>query len=145
MVRFFLLFFLLTVLALACKKVDERRYSTWYVDKDRFSSNNVLINYHRTDVVVNCYNRPSYFGFQFPDLTTGDTLQLEQPNLSSPYTVAVSFFIDTIIYYPTISTVSRIAITKNNGKFQWVIMPTWFIRKDNANDSVIIHGIFSEP
>ncbi len=137
----------LLLVAVSCKKgEDNRAFSTWYINGEKFSSQNVQ---YSTSVMVRALGcldldtqRNSMFHFFF---VNGITRMSSGPGLGfSP----CSFSYHNKLYvapYDTFFTVRWTGTTK----FQVTIDSAWVYQlKDTTHqklDSVFVKGVFSEP
>lgn len=128
----------------ACKKEDKRQYSYWYVNNDSFKSNNVKKDVGKAIAEINCTDEVNRFAIAFylSFFPTSGNYPIAKSSSQNPDSVAVGFYYLNNFYIVHKEGILNVV---SNNKFKCELQPTWFVAYDNANDTVLIKGTFSEP
>ena len=141
-----LLIVLLPALIISCKK--EKQYSTWSINDRRYSSNNIesSVN-HDGELGFGSVLGESGFHMLF-HVSEYPTTDLAISN-SSHYTNTVQIGInDTITMATYVAAEDGVYTLKArvvNGKAQYILEPSWFVKYYDHTDSVLVQGIFNQP
>jgi hypothetical protein len=133
-----------TLSLLACKKKDNRPYSVWYINGERFSSNNVTMEKSIAVTALEC-DDPTGFYFKFtfdrnPEIFSSGYRFYGTPCYFTYQGKAFQAPYDTFFYrHP------------GNSKYQFTIDTAWvynYLQEDTTHmkrDSVLVWGAFTFP
>jgi hypothetical protein len=140
-----LLLFIFLLSFANCKKKDNRNYSYWQVNQDKFSSNNVSVDIGKAIASFSCNDFVNNFtiAFHFSFLPLTGTYPINKSSNQNPDSVILNFYYNGNFYLPKKS--GYLNIGSINGKTQCTLPPTWYCNYSNSNDSVLINGTFNEP
>ena len=146
--KFILPFLLITLSLAACGKKDKKQFSTWTVNGENFSSNEVEASLGKVICALssNDFNNRFSFGFAVGvELPKQGNFLISHVKNYDPDKVVLSFYYkgNFMIIAPSQNT--AVVATNNNGKAQYTLPPTWYIYFENPSDSVLISGAFNEP
>jgi len=138
----------------ACKKEDNRQYSTWYVNEERFSTNDVKTDMGKAVALI--FTNSKYSGGTAPN---GFSITFNTGSLNGGFPTSGSFKLDcsqqnpqwacmSILfkdkgYFP--KTNEYLKATLENGKARYSLEPTWFYNELNYQDSILVKGTFNQP
>jgi hypothetical protein len=128
-----------------CKKKDNRNYSYWQVNQDKFSSNNVKLDIGKAITVLSCSDNGNNFNFTslYSHFYTPGIYPLKQSSSYNPDSVGACFYYKGKFFIPMYS--GYLVAASVNGKIQCTLAPTWFSNYYDTKDSVLINGTFNEP
>ena len=136
---------LLLSLSLTCCKKSHGRYSKWYVGTDSFSTNGVEVYQGRQiyrlddDDDVNGF----WIGTEYPPHER--PYPIYHVTSSNPDSVGFSVTYHSRFYTVTPSNHSYLLASESDGKLVFTLPEGWFVNYQDANDSVLIKGMFCEP
>ncbi|MDR3682076.1 MAG: hypothetical protein P4L41_19045 [Flavipsychrobacter sp.] len=135
----------------ACKKSNNNPYSIWYVNGQKYSSNDVYVDVGKgeTDFATNSFK--TGFGFTFDPVYYGDMpLKLDCTPQSAPHVCFGVYYNDT--GYSAKTDIARYInkVTVKKGLTQYTLDSTWLFNVYNFQDSVfkdsiLVYGVFNEP
>ncbi len=140
----------------ACKKSDNRQYSTWHIlGKRDFSTNKVATYYYPQSYKIGFYCEDQSLGgvsfsFDFPKYYQGSSLPQSGdyklvPDPQVTKDVGIYFWYNNVEYSSSPTNPKTITAQSYNAKAKYVLDTTWFYNSTNPNDSVQIYGTFLEP
>jgi hypothetical protein len=148
-----LLFIIVTLLLLQSCKDDvqpepEKQYSTWKVNGETFTSNDITIGINQVRAGLSSHNSPNRFGIifwvsYFP--VNGEWPLAINRNLQNPDSVSMGIYYNNQPYGISVNDAHPLVASKVNNKASYYLEPTWFVNTGNPNDSVLIEGTFNEP
>ncbi|MBS1645458.1 MAG: hypothetical protein JST36_10505 [Bacteroidetes bacterium] len=138
----------------ACKKEPSAQYSTWVVDGDTISTNNVSVDrgkatlyfFTKSSVPLSDNNR---FGFEFifnsGGFVVGDSLKLDC-STQNPSWLCLNILYNDTGYSAHGTQPEYIQASIVNGKARYTLQPTWFYNSYRPADSrILVSGVFNEP
>ncbi len=141
----------------ACKKSDNRQYSTWHIlGKGDFSTNKVIVNNFPQSYKIELLTEDlSNTGFgitfiKYSDLhlpQSGDYKLTTGTQTISEFNkyIFIGFLYNNVSYTVGANNSKTITAQSYNAKAKYVLDTTWFYNSTNLNDSVQIYGTFLEP
>jgi len=145
----------------ACKKSDNRQYTTWHIiGKGDFSSNQVTIHYNTThpsgSISMTSEQTNPGIGFDFYLSKYGGYYENSLPQTGNfilsrtvlndgNYYIIPSFRYNSAYYELTTSTRKVIIGESFNNKAAYIIDTAWYYDYFNPSDSVQIYGTILEP
>lgn len=144
-----LLFFSFVLFIAACGKKNKRQFSTWTMNAEKFSTNEVLATTGKVVSVLESNDKYNGFsitfrvGFAMP--THGAFQMLYDPSSTEQSMASIAFFVKGIGYIPSQTPTSFLMASSYNSKARYIIEPTWFVNYNTGTDSVLISGTFNEP
>lgn len=139
---------LFTLAFTACSKKGKNQYSTWNVNGENFSSNEVIatIGKVQSALSTNDFNNRFVLAFSIVGgLPTSGTFEL---NTITPgvQECGINFYVHGKFYYHTTSKLGKLFASEEKGKAKYTLPPSWFVSYENpTTDSVLISGEFKEP
>lgn len=134
----------------ACRKSTPAQYSTWVVNNDTFSTNEVSVDqgkatlhFFTSDIYA---HKPGfYFVFNLGSFVVYDSLKLDC-SLQDPSWVCLDIMYDDTGYIAHGTHPEYIQSTLVNGKARYTLQPTWFYNSYRpAEDKILVSGVFNEP
>lgn len=140
----------------ACKKEDNRQYSSWYVNEEPFSTNDVKTDIGKAVAYLNTNSKysggtaPNGFSIIFNTGSLGGgfptsgqiKLDCSQQN---PQWACMSILYNEVGYIPKEIDSNYINASSANSKARYTLKSTWFYNASNALDSVLVRGTFNQP
>jgi hypothetical protein len=132
----------------SCKK--GKQYSTWNINGEDFSANNVgvfIVDSEFCYLTNNDTNNQFLVGF----FNTGSRLPVNGTFKLNTYPAGatpdcdVQFHYKGKTYHPTFTNTGVIHASSINEKASYTLPASWFIPISNLGDSVLIEGTFNEP
>lgn len=134
----------------ACKKEDNRQYSTWYVNEDTFTTNDVKTDIGKVVANIQTNNISNGFWLWFNTgslrggFPTSGSFKLDCSQ-QNPQWVCMGIFFKDTGFLSNENNLKYIAASQKNGKAQYILDTTWFYNSYRPNDSIKVHGIFNQP
>lgn len=140
----------------ACKKEDNRQYSTWYVNEERFSTNDVKTDMGKAVALI--FTNSKYSGGTAPNgfsitfntgslnggFPTSGNLKLDCSQ-QNPQWACMTILYNELGYVAKEIDSNRIYASSENNKASYILKPTWFYNASNAFDSILVKGTFNQP
>jgi hypothetical protein len=146
--KFVIPLLLITLFSAACSKKDKKQYSTWNVNGENFSSNDVTGELGKAISILSSNDINNRFSFGFAiaaELPKEGSFVISHVKNDAPDKVVLSFYYNGNFMKIAPSQNTAIVAANNKGKAQYTLPPTWYVYFENQNDSVLISGIFNEP
>ncbi len=142
---------IVSIICTACKKDKPRQYSYWKINGQEFSTNDTKYSIAKNGSDLTSYGSNSFsfynLGYGVPStaFTVGQHLLSPDTISNDPELLHAYFKYNDIIYSPMPDHNDTIVVSMPNQKIRYTLYPSWFVNKNNANDSVLIEGTFNEP
>ena len=129
-----------------CKKKDERQFSYWYVNSDSFLTNDIRVDagMSRKEMLTNNFREGFQIIFNGPDFPVSGSYKLDCSTQNPLWTCFGILHNDTGYLANPLQN-NHVTAYSNNGKAQYVLVPTWFYNSYRTSDSILVHGTFNEP
>lgn len=131
---------------MSCKKKNSNPYSTWYINGQKFSTNNVVIDkgLGRIDFKTTFYNNG--FSFSFDRWKPDGQLIMDCNNVGGITSICFGFVYNNKQYIPK-NTGGMSQKTVTQGLTTFTLDKTYFfnITDSNLNDSILASGSFNAP
>ncbi|MBS1644688.1 MAG: hypothetical protein JST36_06575 [Bacteroidetes bacterium] len=138
----------------ACKKSTPAQYSTWVVNNDTFSTNEVSVDQgkarlHFFSNSIRDFSHKRMFGFDMTfnsgSFVVYDSLKLDCSS-QDPAWVCLGIMYDDTGYVAHGTHPEYIQSSIVNGKARYTLQPTWFYNTYRpAEDKILVSGVFNEP
>lgn len=140
----------------ACNKKKDKQLSTWYVNNQATSSNNVMMYEGRggSSLFVmdgdKINNADTNNGFYLRCGTgalpfSGTSPLYNGPPSNDPSLLRLSIFHNGIQYQLSKHNTASILTTGIKGERKFELPETWFTNTRNEQDSALVKGVFAEP
>lgn len=148
-----MLFTVLSLLLLsACKKSNNNPYSTWYVNGQKFSTNDVYVDIGKMQTDFATHSFKKGFGFQFnTGGWVGDIPLKLDCSTQNPAWVCFAIYYNDTGYSAKTDIAHYInKITVKSGLTRYTLDSIWLFNVYNFqdsvfNDSILVYGVFNEP
>ena len=127
-----------------CKKKDNRNYSYWQVNQDKFSTNDVSVEEGKGIHQFYAQNLSNRFWitFNLGYFPVSDSFKID-------CSLAAFSWVCFVVNYKGISYInpnkSYLKALSVNGNPQYQLSPTWFYNENKFSDSVLVQGVFNKP
>lgn len=141
---------IIVMLATACNKKEKGQFSTWYVNNDSFTTNEVIMSVERNGCSLSSPNKEKGFSLYKGGSGFGNPPQLGTYILSADYESGnpdlqhANFYYKGLFYRLLPDQADTLIIAKPAGKFRYTLKPGWFVNTVDSLDSVLIRGVFNE-
>ena len=126
----------------ACKK--KKQYSTWYVNDEKFRTNDVKLTKGKAKHIMAPHDINNRFVIEFYlGSFPSDDRYLINCSQQNPTWCCMVFIYNGIGYIKPKD--SYLYASNNNKKFRYTLEPTWFYNESDPNDSILVKGEFNEP
>ncbi len=139
------LVFCLLFLWTSCTKNNKAVYSTWYVNSEKFSTNDVRADEGKAvhEIQGNDFNNRFFLTFNLDYFPENGSLPIRCGNTSNPESACLVITYHSIGYLGPHNAFLEASSSK--GKVSYTLIPTWFYNEKDVNDSLSISGIFNQP
>jgi hypothetical protein len=139
-----LLLFICLLFFSNCKKKDNRNYSYWQVNQDKFSTNDITVDEGkaRHDMYAKNFTNNYSIRFNLGYFPVSDSFKIDC-SLAAFSWVCFTITYNGIGYInPKKSYLKALSV---NGNPQYQLSPTWFYNENKFSDSVLVQGVFNQP
>ncbi len=138
------LFLAALTLLLSCKKEEAKRYSEWYVNGERFYTNNVRedVGNAVSSFEGNDFQNRFALDFNLRSFPTSGQYEIDCSRSNQGLTcLAITY--KGVGYLPPKNT--YIKAGSIGGRGSYTLDSTWFYNESNSQDVVLIKGTFNRP
>ena len=131
----------------SCKKPNATRFSRWYVNNDRFSTNNFDLAFGKTILIMASKDRINGFdiSFDIDHFPPYGNYPITNAHTQNPNYARVAFYYHSQFYIVARDVTDILICSSLNGVTTMTLPQTTFKNYNNANDTIIAHGVFVEP
>lgn len=128
----------------SCKKDEPKQFSTWYVNGQKFTTNDVRYDKGKARNEISSNNQTDRFDIYFNlgelPITGNFLINCSQQN---PHWCCMAIIYQGKGYVEPKN--AFIYASFYNGKARYTLDETWFYNELDNNDSILVKGTFNEP
>lgn len=142
MKKIIIVFLLLTTVC-SCKKDRQKQYSTWYINGQKFTTNDVRVDAGKAIYIISSNNFTEGFSLTLFHKVSSGTVNIDCDNNNPTFGCLAITHLDTgYIPKPPL----QLAANLINRKSSYLLREAWFYNSYRPDeDSILVKGVFNEP